>query len=168
MIISSIMKRYSNTYESPINIVATHCDSKKFEYFLINILNPGSNILSLEDTMFGHVAPDIIICNDKINYLDKCGHLSYFLHCPILIIDHNLKPSFIDKDIIEYQSNSIYSVATNHAIYNSWGQQHNLVLDYILEDNHNIQQWRNLLYQITKIPFSLKPRTYTNVEPANQ
>lgn len=162
MIVSSIIKRYSNTYESPLNVIMTHCDNKKFNYFLQRALPERSNILSLEDSLFGNIAPDIIICNDKINYLDQCGNLSYFLHCPILIIDHNVKPRFIDKDIIEYQSNSIYSVAVNRDVYNSWGQKHNLILGYALEDTNSIDQWHNLLYQISKIPFSLRPKVFTN------
>jgi hypothetical protein len=140
----------------------SHCDDRKFEYFLKHALPEGSNLLTLEDSLFGNTFPDIIVCNNKINHLEKCGNLSYFFHCPILIVDHDTKPSFIDKDIIEYQSNSIYSVAINHNVYNSWGQKHNLVMHFDLKNPNNIDQWRNLLYQITKIPFSLKPKAYNN------
>jgi len=162
MIISSIIKRYLNTYDSPLNIIMTHCDNRYFEQFLKNILPTYSNILSLEDSLFGNNVPDMIICNNKINHLDKCGSLSYFLHCPILIIDHDIKPSFIDKDIIEYQSNSVYNLAINNDIYNSWGKTHNMVLGFDLSDKKSIEKWRNLLYSISKIPFNLKPKEYIN------
>jgi len=164
MIISSIIKRYANNYESPLNIVMTQCDNKKFIDFLQNILPDQSKILSLEDTLFGNTVPDIIICHNKINYLDKCGYLSYFLHCPILIIDHDTKPSFIDKNLITNQSNSIYSIALNYDIYNSWGKQQNLVLAFDINNQSNVEQWHNLLYQITKIPFNLKPKNINNGE----
>lgn len=158
MIISSIIKRYSNTYESPLNIIMTHCEDRHFDFFIKNIVQPKGNILDLEDSLFGHILPDMIICNNKINHLEKCGNLAYFFHCPILIIDHDTKPSFIEKDIIEYQSNSIYSVAINNQVYNSWGKNHNLVLGYDQSNKSIIEQWRNLLYSISKIPFNLKPK----------
>jgi hypothetical protein len=167
MIISSIIKRYLNTHDSPLNIIMTHCDNRYFEQFLRNILPSGSNILNLEDSLFGNNIPDMIICNNKINHLDKCGNLSYFLHCPILIIDHDIKPSFIDKDIIEYQSNSVYSLALNADIYNSWGKIHNLILGFNLSDQQSVEKWRNLLYQISKIPFNLKPKVYINDNQSN-
>lgn len=162
MIISSIIKRYSNTFESPLNVIMSHCDNRNFEYFLAQTLPKTSNLLTLEDSLFGNTFPDLIVCNNKINHLEKCGNLSYFFHCPILIIDHDVKPSFIDKDVIEYQSSSIYSVAINQNVYNSWGQKHNLIMNFDLKNNNSIEQWRNLLYQITKIPFSLKPKVYHN------
>lgn len=164
MIISSIIKRYSNTCDSSLNIVMTKCDNQKFVDFLSMVLLPGSNILSLEDTLFGNLAVDLIICNNKINYLDDCGYLSYFLHCPILIIDHETKPGLINNNIIEYQSNSIYNIALDHKIFNSWGQRHNLVLKFDPKSKSNIEQWRNVLYQITKIPFSLKPKSLKHEE----
>lgn len=94
MIISSVIKRYLNTYDSPLNVVMSQCDNRKFYDFLMKTLSQGSNIISLEDTLFGNVIPDIIICNNKINHLEKCGNLSYFFHCPILIIDHDTKLDF--------------------------------------------------------------------------
>ena len=167
MIISAIIKRYSNTIDSPLNIISTHCENKGFNNFLSTILPINSNVLSFEDSLFGNNLPDLIICNNKINHLEKCGNLSYFLHCPILIIDHDTKPGFIEKDIIAYQSTSIYSLAINTNIYNSWGKIHNIVLEYNLSDKNNILQWQNLLYQISKIPFSLKQKEYIN-EANNQ
>lgn len=162
MIISAIIKRYSNTQDSPLNVISTHCENKHFEYFLNHILPDGSNILDLEDSLFGSNIPDIIICNNKINHLEKCGNLSYFFHCPILIIDHEPKPGFIEKNIIANQSNCVYSLALNNNIYNSWGKSHNLVLGFDLSNNSNVLQWKNLLYQISKIPFSLKTKEYIN------
>lgn len=164
MIVSSIIKRYSNTYNSPLSIVMTQCDNIKFMPFLKKVLPDQSNILALTDTLFGNFGIDLIICHNKINYLEKCGHLSYFLHCPILVIDYETKPAFIEKDIIHYQSNSIYSVALNDSIYNSWGRTHDLVLSFNIDNYDNIERWRNLLYQIIKIPFSLKPKQNNNAE----
>lgn len=136
----------------------TQCDNKKFMSFFTELLPEPNKLLGLEDTLFGNTPPDIIICHNKINSLDKCGRLAYFLHCPILIIDHDTKPSFIDKNPILYQSNSIYSIALNADIYHSWNKEHTLVLGFDSKNPSNIEQWRNLLYQITKIPFNLNPK----------
>lgn len=168
MIITSIIKRYSNNIESPLNIISTYCENKRFDHFLKHILPLDSNLLSFEDSLFGNNLPDLIICNNKINHLEKCGNLSYFFHCPILIIDHDIKPSFVEKDIIAHQSTSVYSLAINNNIYNSWGKTHNLVLDFNISDEKNILQWQNLLYQISKIPFNLKPKEYVNDSIQNQ
>jgi hypothetical protein len=35
---------------------------------------------------------------------------------------------------------------------------HNLVLHFNHKDNENIEKWKNLLYQITKIPFNMKDK----------
>lgn len=158
MMTSSIIKRCLNTYESPLNIVMTQCDNVQFMSFLGKVLPYPNEVLSLEDTLFGNTPPDMIICHNKIMYIDRCGHLAYFLHCPILIIDHDTKPSFIEKNPILHQSSSIYSVALNNNIYNSWNKEHNLILGFDVNNPSNIDTWRNLLYQITKISFSLKPK----------
>ena len=122
------------------------------------------NIITMEESTFGNLAIDLIVCHNKINYLDKCGKISYFFHCPILVIDHDIKPKFIDKDIIEHQSDSIYSIALNSQIYNSWQQKHNTVLDFDITNQESIDLWKNLLYQISKTPFSLKEKEYKKEE----
>ena len=166
MIIASTIKRYSNTYDSPLNIVSTHCDNKKFDSFLRKILPNGSSFTSIENSILGNAPPDIIICNNKINYLDRCGELSYFFHCPILIIDHDVKSSFIEKDVIEYQSSSIFMIAISKHISESWGNIHNLILPIDTNDYSIKEQWKNLLYQITKIPFNLKAKAYGDTDRA--
>lgn len=160
MIIKSIIKRYSNKFDSPLNIVSTHCDNRKFQSFLEALVHKNSHIVSLEDSLYGNCTIDMIICHNKINYLDKCGRLAYFFHCPILVIDHDVKPKFIEKDIVDFQSSSIYNVAINHTVYNSWGSTHDLVLNFDINNSQNIETWKNLLYQITKIPFNLKEKEY--------
>lgn len=166
MIIASTIKRYSNKYDSPLNIISTHCDNKKFDPFLRQVLPKGSSLISIENSVLGNAPPDIIICNNKINYLDRCGELSYFFHCPILIVDHDVKSSFIEKDVIEYQSSSIFTIAVSKHISQSWGDVHNLVLPIDINDYEIKEQWRNLLYQITKIPFNLKAKKYADTERA--
>lgn len=156
MLISSIIKRYHNTYESPLNIIMSVAENRAFDLFIKEALPENSQIYDFKDTLFGNAEIDLILCNNKILHLEKCGSLSYFFHCPILIIDHDIKPKFIEKNIIEYQSNSIYSVALNSTISKSWDSVHNLILDYNFKDKNNLEQWRNLLYQISKIPFSIK------------
>ena len=81
-----------------------------------------------------------------------------------MVIDHDIKPKFIDKDIIEYQSDCIYSIAINNQIYDSWRQQHNAVLGFDITNQDSIDLWKNLLYQISKTPFSLKEKEYQKEE----
>lgn len=157
MLISSIIKRYNNTFDTPLNIVMTSCDNKSFDFFIRNKVAKNSTVLSLQDSLFGNIELDIILCNNRISQLEKCMDLSYYFHCPVLVIDHDLKPkSFEDKN--PYQSKSVYGVALDNNIFNSWNRTQNLVLSFNVKDDDNIDQWKNLLYQITKIPFSLKER----------
>lgn len=158
MLISSVIKRYTNSYETPLNIIMGTCENKSFEFFIKKYVVDQGTILSFEDSLFGHLSLDLIVCHNKITQLEKSMDLAYFFHCPVLIIDHDVKPSFIKDDIISFQSNSIYSLALNNDIYNSWGKTHNLVLNFNAKDIDNIERWKNLLYQITKIPFNMKEK----------
>jgi hypothetical protein len=158
MLISSIIKRYTNTYDTPLNVIMGSCENKSFDFFLRKFVIGNGNLLSFEDSLFGHLSLDLIICNNKITQLEKCMDLAYFFHCPVLVIDHETKPSFLSQDIISFQSNSIFLIAINNEIYNSWNRMHNLVLNFNHKDNENIEKWKNLLYQITKIPFNMKDK----------
>ena len=157
MLISSILKRYHNTHNTPINAIMTGCDDKSFDFFIRQMVINNGHLLSLQDAIYGNIELDMIICNNRISYLEKCIDLSYYFHCPVLVIDHDKKPSFIENNI-DFQSKSIYSIAINYDIYNSWNKIQNLVMGFNRYDQDNITQWKNLLYQITKIPFTLKQR----------
>jgi hypothetical protein len=157
MLISSIIKRHTNTFDSPLNVIMTSCEDRTFDFFIKNCVLKNSTILSLQDSIYGNIELDIILCNNRIAQLEKCVDLSYYFHCPILVLDHDTKPNFLEKPI-EFQSKSIYYVAINDKIYNSWQRTQDLVLSFNTRDDNNIQQWRNLLYQITKIPFSIRGR----------
>ena len=73
MLISSIIKRYTNEYGGPINCIMSSIDSKKFNSFIRKALPSGSHVFSPEDSIFAHNPVDMIICNNKINDLEKCS-----------------------------------------------------------------------------------------------
>lgn len=157
MLISSIIKRLTNTIDTPLNVVMTTSENRSFDFFIKNLVLKDSTVLSLQDSLFGNLELDLILCNNRITHLEKCVDLSYYFHCPILVVDHDPKPSIIES-AIPFQSASIYSIAIDDKIYKSWNGIQNVVLSFNAKDNNNINQWKNLLYQITKIPFSLKER----------
>jgi len=164
MLISSIIKRCHNTSNSPLNIIMGPVEQKQFDFFIREILPQNSQVFTFEDTLYGNTDIDIIICNNKILHLEKCGTLSYYFHCPVLVIDHDKKPQFIEKEIIDQSSNSIYTIAINNDISRSWGGNYNLVLGYNIKDNNSIDHWRNMLYQISKIPYNIKEPTIVKQE----
>lgn len=168
MLVSSIIKRYTNEYGGPINCIMSIIDNKKFNSFIKKVLPPDSHIFSPEDSIFAHNPVDIIICNNKINDLEKCSALSYFLHCPLLIIDHDTKPAFIENDILEDQSNSVYNIAINYQIKSSWWNRANAVMNYDIDDPDSLEHWYNSLYQISRIPFSLKSKQKEIKEEENE
>jgi len=166
MLISSIIKRLTNNFDSPLNVIMTACDNRSFDFFIKNLVLKNSTVLSLQDSLFGNLELDIILCNNRVTHLEKCLDLSYYFHCPILVVDHDPKPSIVES-AVPFQSKSIYSVALDDKIFNSWGRIQNIVLPFNAKDNGNIEQWKNLFYQITKIPFSLKERpVYESKETA--
>ena len=156
MLVSSVIKRYTNEYGGPINCIMTPTQDKKFSFFIKKVLPQGSHILSLEGSVFADRPPDIIICNNKINDIEKCGKISYFFHCPILVVYHEPRPSFVEKDIVDHQSKSIYTIALNSHINKSWWNKANSVMGYDAENPDNIEQWYSAIYQISRLPFSIR------------
>jgi hypothetical protein len=102
------------------------CENKSFDFFLRKFVIGDGNLLSFEDSLFGHLSLDLIICNNKITQLEKCMDLAYFFHCPVLVIDHETKPSFLSQDIIsmfDQMNIQIWSPGVRNISYILRGQQ---------------------------------------------
>lgn len=162
MITSSIIKRIFSTINSPKSIVWTQCEHNLFKNFIKRACEPCS-ILDFDHTYYGFNDVDIIVCNNRMMYLEKCLELSFYLHCPVLIVDHSPKPALItDKISNDFSISPIYQIALSNDIYNSWGKIHNTIMDYSIESKENLESWRNLIFQLTISNFKINEKITTD------
>lgn len=152
--ISSIVAREYINLDTKLNIVSTPIDNK---YFIKFIEHLGYNLLDINDMYFGSNIPNLLLCNNKIDFSDQIKTMSIRYHIPTVVIDHSIKSDLYDQNklINIYDFPCSYHIALNQDIYNSWGKYHDQILNYNLQDKNNINTWKNLLYQISKRIFSL-------------
>jgi hypothetical protein len=156
MIISSIVKRLYNSIDSYKNIVWTTCDDSLFNNFIKKACDPCS-LINFDNTYYGFNDIDLIICNNRIIYLDKCIELAYYLHCPLLIVDHLPKSSMINNSHnIEYAFEPIHQIAVSKQICDSWGGIHDRIMDYNIDNLKSLETWKNLVFQLSILNFKIK------------
>jgi hypothetical protein len=164
MIISSVLHRIFNNSNNKKNLAWTPCDNSIFESFIRESCNP-CELIQFDNIYFGYNDIDIVICNNRMLYLDKCIELCYFLHCPLLIIDHTIKSSIINKETpFYYGFEPVYQIALTNKIYESWGGIHDKVLDYDINHDKSKQIWKNMIFQLGILNFKIKTLRLNDVE----
>lgn len=89
----------------------------------------------------GSCVPDIIITNNKINNSDAIVNLCHYHKCNLIIIDHDSKSDIVDTDKVQKKFSTlpnVYYVAMSEKIKQSWGDMHDLVLNYNANDSSAI------------------------------
>lgn len=145
-ILSSILDRENITHTTVLNIISTPCQN---EYFTKFIQSMGHNLISAENLYYGAIVPNLIISNNKIIDYHDMKLLSIRYHCPIIIIDHNVKNNFIDEQLL-IQINNIqasYKIAISSEIAKSWGSHYNQIISYDNTDQSK-EIWNNLLHNL--------------------
>lgn len=135
MTVSSIIHK---EISEDINILWTHCDNVIFKNFLQKTLK--LNLIEFDDTYFGDNDIDIVLCNNRIMYLEKCIESAKFFHCPLMIVDHDNKTSNI-MDNITFDISPILQIAVSENIYQSWNKIADIVLPYRSDDKQLINKW---------------------------
>lgn len=155
MISTIIHKEFLETTKI-VNIAWTQGAGSVFTDFIKECCSP-CNLIEFDQTYYGMYDINLIVCNDRSKYLEKCVSLAQFLHCPILIVDHEQK---LDSTNIFNLDNTniqpIYSVATSDDIYVSWNKIQNNVLSYDMFDATNHKIWNNLILQLAKTTIKIK------------
>jgi hypothetical protein len=149
--ISGILAREYIKTTDRINILWTSCDSIIFDQ-IIKKLN--HNLLGFDHLYFAKDVPNIIICNNKLLYHEKCKNISIQFHIPVLVIDHSEKPKdLLDDDSIgnKYELPTAYKIAMNENIAKSWGGSYNKVLDN--KNATDIEFWQSTIFRVTKMVF---------------
>ena len=138
-----------------INVVSSHCDDKKFNTFINKILDGGVNITA-EDMVYAHFPVHVVICNSRADSLDKCVKLSQYFHVPLLIVDHIVKPEYVEPHKLSQPRVTYTQIALNENIAHSWNiDQYHHILNYDITNKENINQWKEILQNITSMPFKV-------------
>lgn len=135
MTISSIIHK---ELSEEINILWTNCDSTIFKNFLQKTLK--CNLVEFDYTYFGGYDVDMVLCNNRIMHLDKCIESAIFFHCPLIIVDHDIKPS-INMENKSFNFDPVLQIAISDDIYHSWNKIADMVLPYRSGDTQLVNKW---------------------------
>lgn len=154
MIISSLLNRENLSINDKIKILWTD-SNEAFTKFIEE--KTKCQLMTFNQLYYGDDVPNLIICNDKVQYKDQCYAISINLHLPVLLIDHNIKNPLYDDDKIHTLNlfPCVYHVAISKTVSESWKLKNVQVLSYNLNDEENIEIWKNLIVQTTKTIFKI-------------
>lgn len=151
--ISTLIERELSTIDSPMNIAFSKVDDSAVVKYFQQILN-NSKLINFNDTYYGNLDPQMVICNDRISHLDTSIDICKYFHCPLLIIDHNIKSNLITNKIENlYDIKPVVQIALSDNIYLSWNKIH----DYVIPiSDSTIKKWHNIIYNLSKQTFHIK------------
>jgi len=152
MLVNNILLKNTN---ADINILYSHSDNKAFIKLLKSIY--GSNhIALLEESVFAHKSIDLIICNNRLDILEGCLSLCNYLHVPLLIVEHKIKPEHLHISQIISPNITHHTVAISNEIARSWGvESFNEIIDIDITDTKSINSWKKTIDNKTKKPFKI-------------
>jgi hypothetical protein len=149
MILSSVLHRELLNEDGPINILWTPTDHSLFKTFISSCFS-AVNFYEFDQTYFGFVDIDIIICNNRISYLEKCIELAKYIHCPLLVVDHDIKPANITIENNTIPISSVEQIALNQKIKSSWNNVQDKILSYDLIKRSSKDEWNHIIYSLIK------------------
>lgn len=153
--ISNLIDREFHSINSPTNILWTQPESLYFTDFIRSACFPCS-LIDFDKTYYGNNSISLVVCNNRLVYLDKCVELARFFHVPLLIIDHSIKSSIISENfVLDVSFEPVYQLAISKDIFLSWGKIHNLILEYN-SDKNTMEKWKNIVFQLIKTRFLIK------------
>lgn len=153
MIISSILAREKLKINDQIQILWTPINNEFTDF--IRSLN--YKLISTEQLYYGGSTPQLIICNNKIEFYDECYTYSRRLHLPLLLIDHTVKNPLYDNDKINQMIHfpCMHHVCISKRVSDSWDLKGVQILAYDHKDKDNKNIWKNLIFQMTQKIFKL-------------
>lgn len=150
-IITGILNRESLTEQSKLNIVWTPVDNA---YWHKTIQSLDHKLIAFEDLYFAQNSPHVIICNNKVLFHKKCRDISIQFHIPVIMIDHDVRPSNLNDtqdDGVFYSFPTAYTLAMSEHISKSWNLNYNQILQP--EQIKDKKYWNDLIYKTSKIIF---------------
>lgn len=151
--INTILNKEHITLNSSLNIIWTQCSDNDFKKFIESL---DHHLLSFNDIYYGCLQPNLIICNNKLEFFEQCRVFSVQYHLPVLLIDHNSRPNLLDHNKIDMLNNfpCVHSIAISKKISESWNNRHDQILSYDINSIESKNIWKNLIYQTTKLIFT--------------
>lgn len=150
--IQSIINNNLITQDSILTIVVTDNSNIEFIDFL---KNSPHKFIEYNHLYYGSETPNLVLCNNKIDYYHLCKQLSITYHIPSIVVDHVIKNDIYDSDKLKFLDNLPCSlrVAKNLSIYRSWDSIHDKILPY--DNNNDLKAWLDFLYNATKKEFKI-------------
>lgn len=142
---SSILNSCIKNHNTILTILVVDKEKEEFINFLKQL---NHRFVYYNDLYFGGIVPNLLLCNNKIDYYHECKELSINYHIPSIIIDHNIKNDIYDNDKIKFLDNLPCStkVAINRDVYNSWHFIHDKVLPFSSNNMEQLNSWAELLH----------------------
>lgn len=157
--ISNIIDRDFFSINKKCSILWTPAESTYFADFIREACDP-CVLIDFDKTFYALNNIFLVVCNNRLIYLDRCVELAKHFHAPLLIIDHSAKTSMVSSEYkAEIPFSSVYSIALTKEIYLSWGKIHDIVLEYG-NDKNIINKWKNIVFQLIKTRFIMKDHQY--------
>lgn len=148
----SIINNAINISNKKLTILLVDNEKKEFINFLKQL---DHKFIYFNDLYFGGNIPNLILCNNKIDYYHQCKELSIRFHIPSIIVDHNIKNDVYDENKIKFFDNLPCStkVAINIPIFKSWNSIHDKILPYAIDNIEYLESWSKLLNEISNREF---------------
>lgn len=150
-IITGILNREHITQQDKLKILWTPTDNISWHKLIGSL---GHKLINFEDLYFAQNSPHIIICNNKVLFHKKCRDISIQFHIPVIMIDHDIRPSNLNDtqdDKVFYSFPTAYTIAMSENISKSWNLNYNQILQP--EQIKDKEYWNNLIYKTSKIIF---------------
>lgn len=155
MISNIINKEIFRATNSGLDILWTNPDSEYFTNFITEAWSP-CVLVDFEKTFYGVYNIGLVVCNNRLIYLERCLELAKFFHSPLIIVDHFVKSDMINSEFnMESLFDPIYQVATSKEIFTSWNNIHTHVAPY-KNDNKSMESWQNILTKIISCNFVIR------------
>ena len=145
MFIQNIIKRNTQTEKK---ILYSHTDNKAFVRMLKKVCGAGK-IGIIDESAFTHRGIDLVICNNRLELLDTCTSLCGYLHCPLMIVDHKIRPEHLHASSIVQPAITHCKVAISRPIAESWVEC-DAVLGTDITNPNQMTAWENTMEDIIK------------------
>lgn len=154
MLIANTILRKTRKNKNEINISYSHTENTQLIKLLTQILGK-SSVIKSEDSIFNHKCIDIVVCNNKIENLEKSISLAYYFHCPLLILDHTPKKNAL-HNLFTPPNITYFQGAISKAVAESWGMDdYHYLFDVDVTSESCKEQWLTSLQYISKQKFKV-------------
>jgi len=145
------MKRHT---QQDKKILYSHTDNKEFIRILKKIYGTGK-LGMIDESSFSHKAIDLVICNNRMELLDTCISLCGYLHCPLMIVDHKIRPEHLNASAITKPAITHYKTAISKSIAESWVEC-DAVIGVDISNPKQTDAWKQAIEDIIQKPYKVK------------